>query len=264
MICSILLLSAIQKQELLTELNFLAQPQNRYYHYDYFLNNCTSRIRDILDKVTHQDLSSKLKIIQTQNSWNDITFPAINQAWMNLGIAIAYGLTAYQQRNKWQLSVFPETFARDLQDTATNNHWNQPMQLIYQPNSAQVKQHQYSFFLSHYAMLLIVIFIFLGLLWNRSMFLTANVWLLIQSLLGFGLILLWFFTNHTVAANNINVLLFFPFGFLLMFNYFKKSHLLTLFLSINILWLVLALLYTNIYLSGFSAINLFVWYKFNK
>jgi len=259
-----LLLSATQKQELLNKLNFLAQPQNRYYHYDYFLNNCTSRIRDILDKVSHQELSSKLETIQTQNSWNDLTFPAINQAWMNLGIAIAYGLPAYQQRNKWQLSAFPEIFAKDLQDTKTISQWNQPMQLIYQPNATQVKQHQYNFFLTHYAMPLIIIFVILGLFWQRSMFLTVNVWLLIQSLLGFGLILLWFFTKHTVAAQNINVLLFFPFGFLLIFNSFKKSHLSTLFLILNVLWLFLALLFTNLYLVGFCVINLLIWDRLNK
>lgn len=259
-----LLLSSTQKQELLTRLHFLAQPQNRYYHYDYFLNNCTSRIRDILDNITHQDLSSQLQSRETRKSWNDLTFPAINQAWMNLGIAIAYGLPAYQKRNKWQLSVFPEIFAKDLQHSKTSNHWNQPMQLIYQPNKAQVKQLEYGFFQTHYAMPLIVILIAFGLHWKRSKLLTANLWLLTQSLLGVGLLLLWFFTKHMVAAYNINILLFFPFGFLLLFNYFKKSPCLTVFLSINVLWLILAVFFTNLYLLGFCLINLIIWYRFHS
>lgn len=259
-----LLLSTQQKQDLLTTLNFLAQPQNRYYHYDYFLNNCTSRIRDILDKITHQDLSIKLETTQTQNSWNDLTFPAINQAWMNLGIAMAYGLPAYQNRNKWQLSVFPETFAKDLQDTKTDSQWNHPMQLIYQPNVAQIKQHKYNFFLTHYAMPLIVIFIFIGLFWNRSTFLMSNVWLLTQSFLGIGLLLLWLFTKHTVAAENINVLLFFPLSFILMISYFRNTYVLNAFLAVNLLWLLLALSFTNLYLLGFCAINILIWYRLIK
>ena len=257
-------LSASQKTEMLNTLNFLAQPQNRYYHYDYFLNNCTSRIRDILDKITNKDISSQLEEIQSKKSWNDLTFPAINQAWMNLGIAMAYGLPAYENRNQWQLSVFPETFAKDLDTIKTSHQWNQPMLLINQPNKEQSQLMHYSVIKTHYAMPLILIIIFLGFFWKYSTNLTINVWLFTESLLGIGLLMLWFFTKHAVIAENINVLLFFPLSFLLIFKAFRKKWILTLFLIINIAWIVLAVMLTNLYLLGFCLVNVFIWKKLSK
>ena len=257
-------LSADQKVELLNTLNFLSQPQNRYYHYDYFLNNCTSRIRDILDKITDKGISSQLKNNHSKKSWNDLTFPAINQAWMNLGIAIAYGQPAYENKNQWQLSIFPETFAHDLEAIKTSHQWNQPMQLIYQPNKEQDKLMQYSVFKTHYAMPLVLFILFVSLFWARGSNSTINAWLLTESFLGLGLLLLWFFTKHTVAAHNINILLFFPLSFLLVFKAFRKKWILNFFLIINITWFILAVLLTNLYLLGFCLVNVFIWSKINK
>jgi len=252
-------LSSSQKKELISKLDFLSRPENRYYHYDYFLNNCTSRIRDILDEVTNGEISSQLENIEKELSWNDLTFPVTNQAWMNLGIALVYGLPAYFDRDQWQLSIFPEDFAQDLKELKTRLHWNQSYQVYYQQTVEESSFNQYGFFKTHYAMLFCVVILTLLLMIRITKKITINFWLLSQSLLGSAILMLWFMTSHTVAAYNINIMLFFPLGFLLIFKKLNSVWLVNIFLVINILWLITAAAVTNLYLIGFFLVNVLIW-----
>ncbi len=254
-------LTAKQKQQLISKLIYLAQPENRYYHYDYFLNNCTSRIRDILDEVSNGEISKQLKPQLTQHSWNDLTFPAANQAWMNLGIAYIYGLPAFVKKNQWQLSVFPEVFSNDLKSIVTENSWNKNYQVLFTPSKQRAGFAEYSFIQTHYAVILLVVLLILGLLIKPLAPIITNLWLISQSFLGIGLLLLWFFTQHKIAAWNINILLFSPLAWLLLLKSLRTSWVLNGFLLMNILWVVLALVFTNLYLVGFCLVNLLVFKK---
>ncbi len=250
-------LSSSQKKQLITQLNYLAQAENRYYHYDYFLNNCTSQIRDLLDEVTNGEISKQLKGVQTSKSWNDLTFPVNNQTWMNLGVAIAYGVPAYQVRDKWSLSVFPEDFARALEQIYTQTNWNGKQ---VQHNKADKQLVEYSFVKTHYAVISLVSLILIGLFIPFLTKFTIYLWLSGQSLIGIALLFLWFFSEHSIAVWNINLLLFSPIAFVFMNR--KIFHRFSLvFLISNILWLILALFWTNFYLIGFSLVNFIVLYK---
>ena len=245
-----------EKAKLIRKLNYLAQPENRYYKYDYFRNNCTSRIRDIIDDVTHGEILTSLHSIENGQSWYDLTFPAKNQSWMNLGIAIAYGLPAYKDRNQWQLSIFPDVFAQDLEKIKAN--WVGELELVHQPKPEESEFSQYSFWKTHYAMFAIVILMLILLHYGKTATIAVNSWLILQSLVGIGLLLLWFFTSHSVAANNVNILLFFPLAFLFLFKTFNKEKIITFYVIINMLWLVAAVVFTSIYLFGFMMINVIV------
>ncbi len=253
-------LSSLQKKQLISRLNFLAQGENRYYHYDYFLNNCTSQIRDLLDEVTNGEISKQLKGVQTNKSWNDLTFPVSNQSWMNLGIAIAYGIPAYQSRDKWSLSVFPEDFAHDLEQINTQTNWNGEMVQLHKAAKQLVK---HSFIKTHYALIMLVSLILIGLLIPLLMKFTVYTWLIGQSLIGIALLFLWFFSEHSVAIWNVNLLLFFPFAFVFLSQ--KIFHRFNLFfLMSNILWLILAIFLTNLYLIGFSLANFLLYVKLKQ
>jgi hypothetical protein len=252
-------LSLTQKQNLISKLNFLARPENRYYHYDYFLSNCTSRIRDLLDEVTNKEISKQLKGRETSISWNDSTFPVKNQAWMNLGIAMGYGVPAYLDRDKWQLSVFPVDFSQDLKDIKTNLNWNKSYLLFNQPSNEQAKIFIYNFVETHYAVLLIVLIFLLAIGLKVSRKPSIYFYVIMQSLIGVALLMLWFMTRHTITAWNINVLLFFPLNFLLLFKKFRSTLTVNLYLVINIIWLLAASIITNLYLLGFFVINIVIW-----
>lgn len=252
-------LTPTQKQQLVEKMLFLAKPENRYYHYDYFLNNCTSKIRDIIDEVTNGELSSQLTPIETSKSWSDFTFPVSNQAWVNLGIAYIYGIPAFSKQNKWQLSVFPEVFSEDITKIDSASGWNSDYEVYYQPSETELKRSEKHFIKTHYAVFLMVGLLLIGLLFKKTFKSTMVMWLTLQNLLGIGLILLTFFTQHSIAVWNINLLIFSPFALLLLFKSTNKPLLLNAFLIGNIIWVILALVFTNLYLIGFCLLNLLIW-----
>ena len=47
-----------QKQQIIAKLEYDDQDANRYYAYDHFLDNCTTRVRDIIDDATGGALSA--------------------------------------------------------------------------------------------------------------------------------------------------------------------------------------------------------------
>ncbi len=53
-------LDAAQRRELAAFLDWNARPENAEYHYDYFLSNCSTRVRDAIDRVTGGQLRSQL------------------------------------------------------------------------------------------------------------------------------------------------------------------------------------------------------------
>lgn len=257
-------LSSGQKNTLVTRLNHLLKPENRYYHYDYFLDNCTSRIRDLLDEVTDNDISQTFTNIKSPVSWSGRTFPVVNQSWMNLGIALGYGLPAYKSRNKWSLDVFPVDFAESLGQLSTQTGWNQPPQIVFEPTVQQSMFKQYDFLKTHYAMLLIVVLVLIFFFMRITRSFTMKFWLIAQSIVGCLLLMLWFLTEHSVAKYNVNIMLFLPCAFLLVSKRFVNGKTVWLFLMVNCVWLLCAIFITDWYLMGFFLINIMVFLKLKK
>ncbi len=257
-------LSAEQKNALVSKLNYLLSPENRYYRYDYFLDNCTSRIRDLLDGVTGNDISRSFQNIHNSISWSDRTFPVVNQAWMNLGIALGYGLPAYRNRNQWSLNVFPVEFAESLGSLSTQTDWNQPRQVLFAPTPQQSMFNHYDFMKTHYAVLLVLAVILFMMGFKKIRSFTVKFWLVTQSIVGCLLLMLWFLTEHSVANYNLNVLLFFPCAFLLVSKRFVNSFTVWSFLLINIAWLLCAIFITHWYLVGFFLINVLIFLRIKK
>jgi len=260
-----LALSKEQKTKLLNKLIFLSRAENRFYHYDYFLSNCTSKIRDLLDEVTEGEISNQLKAIQTDQSWSSLTFPAPKQAWMNLGMAIIYGLPAFQSKNQWQLSVFPEVFSNDLAHIETKTHWNKAKNILFQATNTQAQSQIVNGLATHYAMLSVVGVLLLLLSLSLTQRWTLIVWLLVQSVLGSLLLVVWFFTQHHIAAWNLNLLLFSPLAFVLILPKFAHNKkLIGLFAAMNSVWFISSLFLTTLYLVGFCLLNLLACYYLSE
>ena len=58
-----------EKQALLDFLQWNSLPQNRPYGYDYYLDNCSTRVRDALDKAVNGQIRAQLQRIQTEETY---------------------------------------------------------------------------------------------------------------------------------------------------------------------------------------------------
>jgi hypothetical protein len=64
-----LALTPAQKEQLLAFVRWNALPENRYYHYDYFRDNCSTRVRDALDRVLGGQIRAALDTTETGTTY---------------------------------------------------------------------------------------------------------------------------------------------------------------------------------------------------
>ena len=100
-------LTAPQRKSLFERLEDNARPQNRNYLYDYFSDNCSTRVRDALDTA----LAGKLR--QAAGAPARLSYRAHalrlvgDLGWEYLALFYALGLPADQRATRWQESFIP-------------------------------------------------------------------------------------------------------------------------------------------------------------
>ena len=88
----ILNLSYSQKQELYNELQINYLPKNRTYKYDFFYDNCSSRIRDLLNKILKNKINIHIHKYADKFTFRQIIDSRLKFVpWLNLGIDLVLG-----------------------------------------------------------------------------------------------------------------------------------------------------------------------------
>ncbi len=209
-------LSEEQTSQLADFLDWHYLPENQTYRYDYFLNNCSTKIRDLLILAWPNDFEQNSQEL-TDSSYFEQTFPAKHQGLMNLGLAVGYGWEAYQQRNHWELMAFPVYLEQQVVKMAAEKTTHR--QVVYETIPSRSMEYLIK---THWALIAYVLFWIL-ILMPRSNQVATKSWFIWHGLIGWGLMGLWFLTPHSAADWNVNVLLFSPFGLFILFSE-KSKH----------------------------------------
>jgi len=105
-----LALTAEQERALLAALAVNARPENREYIYDYYDDNCSTRVRDMLDRdgVLGGALHDAVRGQPTGRSWRWHTLRLLQGApWAYYGIHIAFGQPADREIDRWEEAFLP-------------------------------------------------------------------------------------------------------------------------------------------------------------
>jgi len=244
----VLNLSPLAVQRLKRQLDQHYLPENRRYQYDYFSNNCATKIRDFLNQATDGRLYQHAKMTSSY-SYADLTLPAYHQSAMRFGLAMGYGYQAYKKISYWQAMAFPlairEFVSHQMTDTVVSES------VIYQPPSAS-----WPFLKNHAFFLILLSVLILGWLIKPLRAYVVTTWFYLVSLMGVTLLLLWFVLPHPIADGNFNVLLANPLLFLAVLR--KKSQLMLMLLVLSqIVWLVFAWYWQAWYLWPLMIIHVF-------
>jgi len=218
----VLNLTPKQNQDLFRFLVNNVQPGNESYRYDYFYNNCATKIRDVLIEVFGEDLKFDYAHIQTRYSIRDLTDLYIEeqQPWGDLGIDICLGLPMDKVASPFEYMFLPE-YIESCFDHASikNNGVLVPLVKKKVDDKSLITSEwvadQSSFYIHPLTAMIsfMVICILLSLIdlkRNKLSNWFDIVTLSITGLLGLLLTILWFFTDHAAAAKNFNLLWAFP------------------------------------------------------
>jgi hypothetical protein len=112
-----------QKVELLANLIELNVDENRYYTYDYYRDNCSTRVRDAIDGVIGGRIRATLEPQLTEHTWRWHGRRLIHDMKLSLGGPLNYagmefilGHKADERINRWQETFLPMLLMDDLRD----------------------------------------------------------------------------------------------------------------------------------------------------
>jgi hypothetical protein len=222
----VLSIDSTQRQAIFSYLENNSLPQNQTYRYDYFYNNCSSKVRDVFAEVFKDQIRFDGSFIKTNYTIRDLTDLYLQQQpWGDLGIDICLGLPMDKKATPYDYMFLPD-FLESSFDHATLNGIPIVKQKIsvYESTPEATPFHWY-----HPWIVWGVIFLLVSLLsyrdWKRK---RLTKWFditlfIILGLLGWLLLLLWTATDHKAAANNFNLLWAIPFHLFAAIALFKKS-----------------------------------------
>ena len=214
-------LSPAEAQALAEALANNARPENARYDYDYFTDNCATRVRDALDRALGGRLHAQLAGRSRGNTYRGEAVRLASPAtWMWLGFDVGLGPFADVPLSRWDEAFVPMRLADSLREVKLAD--GRPLVLGEEPvlphrlapEPAEAARPGWPWALTGFAVALGLLA--LGARAPRVLAGVALGFWLLAGLLGALLLFLWFGTAHRAAWGNQNLLLLDPLCLLLL------------------------------------------------
>ncbi len=205
--------------EIAHKLRINSFPENRKYQYLHYVDNCCTRVRDILDNALDGLLSRGKKDKPTGNTYRYWTRKC-TEGMPLMGTLIDYALGPAVDRpiTRWEEYFLPEEFSKDL-DLVRQDNGTRPLvsrkRFLYKRRADAPADS-----IPYYEWVPVAVVVFLWLLgfgcalilgagkWGRrALGLGISVWGLLAGIGGLALAVMWIFTSHTDTYANENLLL---------------------------------------------------------
>lgn len=221
-------LSAQEKQSIYTFLETNYANNQGAYLYDFFYDNCATKIRDVIENATNGNINYQLP-----NNYEDKTFRTLIQdelhynTWGSLGIDIALGAVIDRTATPREHLFLPKNIYTFF-ETATVNDQKELVSSSKTIFKSDTKFQKGNFLLSPSVILSVLAVVIIFITYRdyknqcRTKILDAILHLVL-GLIGVLLTLLWFATDHTATAYNYNLLWAFPLSILMMFQACKSE-----------------------------------------
>jgi ribosome modulation factor len=208
-------LDPAQARELANALAVNARPENMFYRYDYYRDNCSTRVRDALDRALGGGLKAQLSGRSQGNTWRSesvrLAWPA---KWMAFGFHLGLAGSADRPLSRWEESFIPMRLRDALREVKRAD--GKPLvaaeqvllpHRISQPPAETPRWRVPALFIGLAAGLLLA---WIGRRHPRALAAFALPFWTVCSLLGLVMAYLWIGSEHMAAHGNENLLLLSP------------------------------------------------------
>lgn len=254
-------LTPAQEQELFDVIAWNCRPENRKYRYNYFYNNCTTKIRDQIARVAGglsyaTDTSGKVTFR------DELRRLTVSHPWYSFGIDLLLGADIDKPATARELQFIPGNFKRDLDKAVVVTEENGAVPFVKDQNRTVVEtetpaQAVESRFTPFYVSLLLLLLTFIIMLCEvrskKTFWLFDTVLLTLQGLCGALLLFMALFSQHPAVDNNWTILLLNPLMLLVMPVYLHK---LKKHRSMSIAWVQVAFVIL-FFLSGAFSLQVY-------
>lgn len=225
----ILNLGCEDKQQLFHALKENLREDNKYYHYDFLYDNCSSRLWEMMKKHTSGNYELKYILPEEEVRFRNLLHEYLDkggQYWNKLGIDILLGLPVDKKMKNEQAVFLPDYLMKAMDSTTVSGSplvvsKNVILPMTYQPE------------MNRFTRPLVIFTIF----WVITAFLSLNrktaastfmkifdcIFFMLTGAVGWLLLFMWFGTNHAACAWNLNLLWALPVNVVTAFWIFNQD-----------------------------------------
>ena len=206
--------SGEEKEKIRHALNENLKEENKFYMYDFFLDNCTTRLRDIIvkNKQPAPALPAVMPVTYTFRNAIHQYLDNNHKYWSKLGIDLLLGAPTDAVMTPAQQQFLPDNLMYALDSTRNVKITESPSELYV----VTAKENKRSWFTPTVLFSMILgFFILFSLSGNKYILGILHkldiLLFLFTGLFGILLIFMWVGTDHTMTKNNYNLLWALPF-----------------------------------------------------
>lgn len=123
----VLALTADQRTALYAAMRENARPENRDYLYDFYFDNCATRIRDLLEDVLGDDLVYRFPPPDDKTFRDYLDEYVDHLVWVDLGFDLILGMNSHRHAGHRASMFLPDYLMRHVGDAAVSHHPNRPL-----------------------------------------------------------------------------------------------------------------------------------------
>ncbi len=208
----VLNLTAEEKITIQHFLNENLQEENKYYKYDFFFDNCTTRLRDILKKY-NDSAFTKTYVMPKGSRFRQAIHQYLdknNKDWSKLGIDILLGARCDGMMTTEQMEFLPDNLMKSLD--SSKNPIVLSSQDLYPIDTDQSGKNMFTPFVVFALLLFSIILIAMAKNKLAQIFLQGfdGLFFFLIGVLGIILVFMWTSTDHSMTKDNFNLIWAWP------------------------------------------------------
>ena len=223
----ILELTTPEKNEVFQFLETNYLPENRQYLYDFLYNNCATKLPEVLQLALGPNLEFGTDHLEDTATFRELIHQYLRtNSWPSFGIDLALGAVVDKEATVYEHMFIPDYVFLQMKNTELDQ-----IGLVARERTIldipEIRGR--GVFTASPLFWLLVVFLFVATITYidfrnnvRSRFLDVSLYLIV-GLVGVFVFALWFLTNHTATAFNLNILWAVPFHLVLAV-FLSKRH----------------------------------------
>lgn len=205
----VLNLDRVQRQRLFELLEENAKEENRYYKYDFFYDNCATRIRDIVKETFYYDLSFDSSGLKPGVTMRQLLRPyLLDKPWTQFGIDLVLGHASDKKARPEDYMFLPD----HMHDLFAKAKINNTTPLVRAERTIPRRPFEKPAFhpgLWERPLLMMCLVALIGLLCManpRTERIFDTLFWFVLGVAGLIIAFLWFATDHSATKTNLNIL----------------------------------------------------------
>ena len=208
-------IDSLQKQKIISYLEENMKPENKAYKYDFFMDNCATRLRDILDD-TVDGLTWNASGASGKTFRQIIKGYQAQMPWTDFGIDLIIGAPADRVTTLAEESFIPDYLSNAISEARCNgaHPLQKSVQEVLTFDTKSSASSLVDLLISPYFLFILLLFIEINLFFRHLRGLANSkwikrydlLWLVVISMSSMLMLFMWFGTDHIPTKYNWNVL----------------------------------------------------------